>query len=96
MQPLGRTGSPRAKLVAAVLSLERFNAFNAFATNMFNSRARIGIIANEQNGCYSCDSRIEFGTGGYPSDSNTCGNEAKHSPDNGDKDIMAMGYILVQ
>ena len=60
------------------------------------SRARIGIIANEQNDCSSCDSRIGYGTGGLQDDSNTCGNVAKHSADNGDKYIKAMGYILVQ
>ena len=60
------------------------------------SRARIGIIANEQNDCYSCDSRIGYGIGGFKDDSNTCGNVAKHSADNGDKYIKAMGYILVQ
>ncbi|KAL9953886.1 hypothetical protein ACROYT_G041359 [Oculina patagonica] len=60
------------------------------------SRARIGILGNEQNACTSCDSRIGYGTGGYTDDSNTCGNQATHSPDNGNKHIKAMGYILVQ
>ena len=60
------------------------------------SKVRIGIIANQENDCNSCDSRIGFGTGGYPEDSNTCGNEAKHEADDGDKHITAMGYILVQ
>ena len=69
--------------------------FNAVVLTT-NSKTRIGIIGNEQNDCNSCDSRIGFGTGGYPDDSNTCGNEALHSPDNGDKHIKAMGYILVQ
>ena len=59
-------------------------------------KARIGIIANEQNDCITPDSRIGFGTGGYPSNSNTCGNQAKHGGDNGDKDTKAMGFILVQ
>ena len=62
----------------------------------FHSKARIGIISNNGNDRSGCDSRIGFGTGGYPDDSNTCGNEAQHSPDNGDKHIKAMGYILVQ
>ena len=70
--------------------------FNAAVTIFSLSKARIGIIANQENNCDSCDSRIGFGTGGYPDDSNTCGNEAKHSPDNGDKHIKAFGYILVQ
>ena len=60
------------------------------------SKARIGITSNNENSCTSCDSRIGFGTGGYHDDSNTCGNEATRSADNGDKHIKAMGYILVQ
>ena len=59
-------------------------------------KARIGILGNDQNECNSCDSRIGFGTGGHPDDSNTCGNEATWSADNGDKHIKAKGYILVQ
>ena len=70
--------------------------FNAVGSNPRYSKARIGITANQQNHCGSCDSRIGFGTGGLPDDSNTCGNEATYSPDNGNKHIKAMGYILVQ
>ncbi len=71
--------------------------FNAAASRSRFSKARIGFLANEgHNKCDSCDSRIGFGTGGYPDDSITCGNVAKHTPDNGDKQIKAMGYILVQ
>ena len=63
-----------------------------------DSKARIGILFNNENECESCDSRIGFGTGGYPDDSNTCGNEAlaEYEADNGNKHIKAMGYILVQ
>ena len=60
------------------------------------SKARIGIVANQESDCLSCDSRIGFGTGGHPDNSNTCGNAATHWPDNGNKHIKAMGYILVQ
>ncbi|XP_020623534.1 uncharacterized skeletal organic matrix protein 5-like isoform X1 [Orbicella faveolata] len=70
--------------------------FNAVGTNSGMAKARIGIIGNQENDCNSCDSRIGFGTGGASDDSNTCGNEATHSPDNGDKHIKAMGFILVQ
>ena len=70
--------------------------FNAVGNDARKSKARIGITANEQNSCGSCDSRIGFGTGGLNDDSNTCGNEATNSPDNGKKHIKAMGYILVQ
>ena len=70
--------------------------FNAVSGNYPHSRARIGIIANQENDCGTCDSRIGFGTGGKHDNSNTCGNEATYSPDNGDKHIKAMGYIFVQ
>ena len=86
------------KLIGSQASLqpncnkEGFNAVGAVG----DSTARIGILGNEQNDCASCDSRIGFGTGGYPDDANTCGNEAKHRSDNGDETIKAMGYILVQ
>ena len=70
--------------------------FNAKGSSSSNSKARIGIIANQQYDCNSCDSRIGFGTGGDHDDNNTCGNQATHSSDNGNKHIKAMGYILVQ
>ena len=70
--------------------------FNALDFNSARSKARIGIISNDGNSCTGCDSRIGFGTAGTPDDSNTCGNEASWSPDNGDKHIKAVGYILVQ
>ncbi|KAL9954496.1 hypothetical protein ACROYT_G042044 [Oculina patagonica] len=71
--------------------------FNLVSTVTYRSRARIGILGNEgSDGCDSCDSRIGFGTGGSPDDTNTCGNEAGGSSDNGARQIKAMGYILVQ
>ena len=70
--------------------------FNVFCSGNSRSKARIGIVGNNENNCNSCDSRIGFGTGGNPDDSNTCGNEARWGPDNGIKTIKAMGYILVQ
>ena len=70
--------------------------FNVVGTSSYHSKARIGIISNNENDCGSCDSRIGFGTGGHPDDSNTCGNEAQHLTDNGDKKTKAIGYILVQ
>ena len=86
-------------LIGLPASLQRNcnkEGFNAVGGDSRQSKARIGIIANQQNDCSSCDSRIGFGAGGLHDDSNTCGNEATHSPDNGDKHIKAMGYILVQ
>ena len=70
--------------------------FNVVCTKKKHSKARIGIVSNGGKKCDSCDSRIGFGTGGSPDNSNTCGNEAGVSPDNGYKHIKAMGYILVQ
>ena len=69
--------------------------FNAVSGGQ-KSKARIGIISNDGDGCSGCDSRIGLGTGGYPNKSSSCGNEAKSYPDNGEKHIKAMGYILVQ
>ena len=88
------------KLIGSEASLQlncKKEGFNvACSSGRSMSRARIGIVGNNENNCHSCDSRIGFGTGGYPDDSNTCGNEAKHGPDNGIKTIKAMGYILVR
>ena len=70
--------------------------FNAVGDSSGHSKARIGIISNHEDNCASCDSRIGFGTGGYPEKKSSCGNEAKHSPDNLNKHIKTMGYILVQ
>ena len=70
--------------------------FNAVGDNSGQSKARIGIISNDRYNCASCDSRIGFGTGGKPDNSNSCGNEASHNSDNGNKHIKRMGYILVQ
>ena len=68
----------------------------SFCSRSGHSKARIGIVSENKNSCGSCDSRIGFGTEGYPDASNTCGNEAVINPDNGDKHLKAMGYILVK
>jgi len=87
------------KLLGSQASLQlncNSEGFNVVSTDSFYSKARIGILGNNANDCKLCDSRIGFGTGGFPNDSNTCGNEARYVADNGDKHIKAMGYILVQ
>ena len=86
-------------LIGSQASLQIYcnkEGFNAVCNSHWLSKARIGIINNEQNDCSSCDSGIGFGTGGHPDDSNTCGNQANYSPDNGNRNIKAMGYILLQ
>ncbi|KAL9953802.1 hypothetical protein ACROYT_G041268 [Oculina patagonica] len=75
--------------------------FNAAYSPKGSSKARIGVLGNNENDCITCDSRIGFGTAGYygsMDDSNSCGNEAINHPssDNEGKHIEAMGYILVQ
>ena len=87
------------KLIGAQGSLQlncSKEGFNAVCSLSRHSKARIGYVANDNNHCDSCDSRIGFGTGGSPGNSTTCGNVAAYSPDNGDRYIKAMGYILVQ
>ena len=87
-------------LIGSRASLQRDcnrEGFNAFCSWTDHSKARIGFVGNNQNDCISCDSRIGFGTGGKPFDSNTCGNVASASsaPDNGHQYIEAMGYIFI-
>ena len=71
--------------------------FNVAAGENNEQKIRIGIFANQEDDCATPDSKIGFGMGGSSS-TNTCGNVAngKFSPDNGDKNIRAIGYILVQ
>ena len=88
------------KLIGSRASLQpncNKEGFNVISTSRKElSKARIGILGNNENDCSSCDSRIGFGTGGNHNESNTCGNEAVSGGDNGDQHIKAMGYILVQ
>ena len=86
------------KLIGSEASLQRYcntEGFNVICGGPDFSKARIGTATNNQDNCLSCDSRIGFGTGGQYDPYNTCGNEATREPDNGDKHIKAMGYILV-
>jgi len=69
--------------------------FNAVCGGRDHSKARIGVLANNEALCSNCDSRIGFGTGGKHDDFNTCGNEVTLGGDNGDQHIKAVGFILV-
>ena len=85
-------------LIGPQASLQRNcnkEGFNLLGPKIF-SKTRIGIVANNEYSCVTCDSKIGFGTGDYDDTSNTCGNLAAYSPDNGNKNIKTMGYILVQ
>ena len=70
--------------------------FNSRDSKNGASRARIGFVGDDKHDCKDPDSRIGFGTEGYPDNSNSCGNVAKYQPDNGNKWIKAMGYIFIQ
>ena len=71
--------------------------FNALGDGNGYSKARIGILGNNEDDCVTSDSRIGFGTGGGHDDGNTCGNE-NGWPSWGTSyvHIKAMGYVLVQ
>ena len=62
--------------------------------NSYAARTRIGIAGGEY--CTNTYSRIGFGSGGHPDDSNTCGINAQNYVDNGPRHIKVMGYILIQ
>ena len=87
------------KLIGQQASLQKNcnkEGFNSRGSYPFRREARIGIVSNEQEECNSPDSTIGFGTSDPPNWKNTCGNMADHQPDNGYRNIKAMGYILVQ
>ena len=66
-----------------------------------NIYARIGYLGNQENECYTPDSFIALGARNSvvcasPLPKISCGNFASCSPDNGDKSLAAMGFILLQ
>jgi len=86
------------KLIGSQVSLQyncNKEGFNAVSGDRRYSKARIGILGNNENECTTCDSRIGFGAGGAHDDFNTCDNYACCGGDNSDKNIKAMGYIFV-
>ena len=87
-------------LIGSQGSLQRYcneEGFNALSL-ITVVKIRIGILGHEYDNCRHCDSRIGFGAGGYPDDSNVCGNvaDSRYDPDNGGQNIKGIGYILVQ
>ncbi|XP_068682489.1 uncharacterized protein [Montipora foliosa] len=87
------------KLIGPQASLQKgclMEGFNVLCNSTSFSKARIGVVRNNEDKCDSCNSRLGFGTGGYYDTNSSCGNDARYEGDNGDKHIKAMGYILVQ
>ena len=68
--------------------------FNAKCTLSAYSKARIGIVGNDEKNCRGCNSRLGFGSGGNYDKTNTSGNLDNHW--NKRLSIKTMGYILVQ
>jgi len=72
---------------------EGFNVYNDY------SRVRVGIISNQENDCNTPDSRIGIGGAGTTcgqDGSNSAGNEARCSADNGNRSIKAFGYLFAR
>nr|XP_058946065.1 uncharacterized skeletal organic matrix protein 5-like [Pocillopora verrucosa] len=84
-------------LIGSQASLQFCCDIEGFNSDGGDAKTRIGIVCNEccNADCGFHDSRIGFGAGGID-DSHTCGNLAYWTPDNGDKNITAMGYIFIQ
>ncbi|XP_028414181.1 uncharacterized skeletal organic matrix protein 5-like [Dendronephthya gigantea] len=78
------------KSLIADSSLQKNCDREGFNNEYRHSRMRIGLVANNEEDCNSCDSWLGYGAG------RTCGNVARHQPDNGDKNLAAFGYILAQ
>ncbi|XP_067031530.1 uncharacterized skeletal organic matrix protein 5-like [Acropora muricata] len=91
-----RLGSDTWKKLIETSSLQPHCNREGFNSICITAKARIGIHANQENDCKSCDSRIAFGATGHPDGSNKCGNVASYNGVRGRRRIKAMGYILVQ
>jgi hypothetical protein len=60
------------------------------------ANVRIGIVANNQNDCSTCNSVIGLGAAGNTTGDLACGNVAASSPDNGDRNDALFGYVMVR
>lgn len=86
-------------LLGEQASLQKFcnyEGLNQVCSHAIASRARIGIVNNDNKLCNTCDSRLGFGTGGYIDDTNTCGSVGPSSSEYGGKNNKVMGCIVVQ
>ena len=68
--------------------------FNAHESKY--ARVRLGIFSNQENNCNTPDSLIGLGNYRWGNTGNVAGNVANHSPDNGEKNLKVMGYILIR
>jgi hypothetical protein len=81
-------------------SLQRHCSREGFNVRSGVVGVRVGLIANQENDCHSPDSFLGIGSHGrgcgHKYSLNAAGNLATCSPDNGDKNLRAMAYILVR
>lgn len=80
-------------------SLQTYCNMEGFNIATQNTAIRIGIVGNNEDECKSPDSRLGFGGTGNrcgQDKSNSVGNEARCSSDNGNKSIKVFGYIFGQ
>jgi len=61
-----------------------------------SSRARFGIISNQENNCHSCDSRIGVGGSGHPNNNIVVGNTRRWMPDGNNGDRSSFAYMFVR
>ncbi len=67
-----------------------------FNVETTEASVRIGIVANNQNDCSSCNSWIGFGATGTTTGAVACGNVAANTTDNGTRDDALFGYVMVR
>ena len=89
-------GRNKWKWLISGSSLQRNCNKEGFNVYSKHSRVRLGLIANNQNDCKTTPgSFIGLGTH-WNEGTNAAGNAASHTSDKGEKNLKAMGYILVR
>jgi hypothetical protein len=101
-----KVGRQKWKSLLAGASLQRQcnkEGFNNYKPSSEFTSVRIGILGNQENECNSPDSFLGIGArhqaSGCTVDNSaipTSGNYGACQPDNGNKNIKSMGYILVR
>ena len=90
-------GRNKWKSLIAGSSLQSNCNREGFNVHRSSARVRLGIFSNQENDCDTPDSFIGLGTHFYYNAGITGGNLAHCcSPDNGEKNLKVMGYILVR
>ena len=89
-------GRDKWKSLISGSSLQHYCNREGFNVYYETVKARLGLIANEVNNCVLPDSFIGLGTDRNSHGRNYAGNYASWSPDNGDKDLKVLGYILAR